>query len=249
MHSHGSRKLITFVRVRDFGEEHAADFAPTSLATQLFTTIRAVVDKLEAHGASQASRDRNTRQGTAGRAEAREKLRERLAAMNLTARAMQPTVPGIEDQFRMPAFRDTDLLNGARAFLAVATPIADEFIAREMPADFLDGLRADIQAMEDAISEQQSTLGQRVAARTLIDASIEKGEATVRELNAIVRNKYANQPGILAQWDSVRHTERDPRRSSSGVTTSPSNSASANPSSATPAVGPSSTQIPGGPDA
>src|SRR5688500_7530964 len=120
MHSHASRKLITFVRVREFGEEHAADFAPTSLATQLFAKIADIVDTLEGHGASAATRDRNTRQGTAGRAEAREKLRATLGAYNRTARAMQPVVPGIEDKFRMPGNRDSELLSAGRAFLVQA---------------------------------------------------------------------------------------------------------------------------------
>jgi hypothetical protein len=36
----------------------------------------------------------------------------------------------------------------------------------------------------------------------------------VRKLDAIVRNKYANNPAVLAEWTSASHTERDPRHKS-----------------------------------
>ena len=44
-------------------------------------------------------------------------------------------------------------------------------------------------------------------------------EETVRKLDAIVRNKYANNPAPLAEWTSASHTERAPRRSTPAAQT------------------------------
>jgi hypothetical protein len=55
MNDRESRRHQMFLRVRDFGLEHNADFAPTSLAKQLFTSIGGYVNQLEGYAASQTS--------------------------------------------------------------------------------------------------------------------------------------------------------------------------------------------------
>jgi hypothetical protein len=52
-----------------------------------------------------------------------------------------------------------------------------------------------------------------VNARASIDDTIDTGFEIVRKLDALVRNKYADNPGVLAEWASASHTERAPRRS------------------------------------
>lgn len=81
-----------------------------------------------------------------------------------------------------------------------------------MPADFLEDLAADIAAMEESMNEQSGGLGQRVAAGAAIDDAMDHGIEAVRKLDAIVKNKYANNPAVLAAWTSASHTERAPRR-------------------------------------
>jgi len=73
---------------------------------------------------------------------------------------MANEVPSLEEKFRVPRNNnDQELLNAARAFLADATPLKTQFIAHEMPADFLDDLQADIDAMQAAINSQSSGVG------------------------------------------------------------------------------------------
>jgi hypothetical protein len=81
-----------------------------------------------------------------------------------------------------------------------------------MPADFLEDVAADIAAMEAAMGEQSGGLGNRIAAGAAIDDAIDRGVEVVRKLDAIVKNKYANNPAVLAEWISAGHTERAPRR-------------------------------------
>jgi len=213
MNDNENRRHQMFVRVRDFGQAHASDFAPTSLGRQHFTALGAVIGQLDAHAAAEASGRGEARQATETRAQARAALREDLEAINRTARAMAADVPGINDKFRIPrAENDQLLLNAARAFLTDAQPLEAQFIAHEMPSDFLADLQADIAAVETAISQQGSGVGSHVAAGAAIDDTISRGNDLVRKLDAIVRNKYANNPAALAEWTSASHTERAPRR-------------------------------------
>jgi len=109
----------------------------------------------------------------------------------------------------------------ARAFATDAAPLSAQFIAHELPADFLADLNADIAALEAAISDQSGGVGDHVAANAAIDDAIDRGVEVVRKLDAIVKNKYANNPATLAEWTSASHTERAPRRKASTPATPP----------------------------
>ncbi len=212
MNDSENRRHEMFTRVRDFGEAHTADFAANSIGKQLFTDITAIVTELDGHASSQVSGFGSARQGTATRAQARSALRDDLEAINRTAR----TIPGTEDKFRLPRGpNDQNLIAAARAFAADAAPLSALFIAHELPADFLDDLNDDILALEQAISAQSSGVGDHVAAGAAIDETIDRGVETVRKLDAVVKNKYTNNPATLAEWTSASHTERAPRRRSS----------------------------------
>lgn len=213
MNDSANRAREAFARAHGFTLAHATDFAPTSLATQLFTTLADILRDLDKHAAEQASSRGSAFEGTTTREEARRELRADLRAINLTARAMAAEVPGLDDKFRMPPIgNDQILLSAARAFLADATPRAAQFLAHEMPADFLDDLRDDIAALEAAINNQSSGVGSAVAARVAIETKVENGIATLNKISAIMRNKYANDPATLAEWTTASHIERAPRR-------------------------------------
>jgi hypothetical protein len=213
MNDNHRRTYEKFVRIRGFGETHGSEIAPASLGHQLFLDIVTVVADFNRHAAAEASGHGDARQGTEIRALARASLRERMEAIVRTARALENEVPGIQDKFRMPrGSNDRDLINAARAFKADAEPLKAHFMAHEMPADFLDELQEHIDDFEEAISDQSSGVGNRVAAGAALDEVIERGNDLVRKLDAIVRNKYANNAAVLAEWTSASHTERAPRR-------------------------------------
>ena len=199
-------------RVRDFGTAHATDFPAASIGGQLFASVASIVAELDGHAATQASRVGAAREGTATRGEAREALGQDLEAINRTARAMADDTPGIGEKFRLPRLtNDQALLNSARAFATDAAPLSTQFIAHELSADFLAELNSDILALEAAISRQSSGVGGHVSARAAIDNTSEKGIAARNKLDAIVKNKYANDPATLAEWTSASHTERAAR--------------------------------------
>jgi hypothetical protein len=213
MNDKESRNYQKFVRVQGFGQAHAPDFAANSLGAQTFALVGAIIIEIDGLAAGEVSAHGGARQGTEARAQARDALREDLEAINRTARAMAGDMPGINDKFRMPrGNNDRVLINAARAFFADATPFKAQFIAHELPADFLEDLQADIEAMESAIRDQSSGVVNHVAASAALDDAFSRGNEAARKVDAIVRNKYANNPAVLAEWTSASHTERAPRR-------------------------------------
>jgi hypothetical protein len=209
------RNYHRFGRVEGFGQGHAAAFAPGSLGAQTFAMVSAVIVEIDGLAAGEVSAHGDVHQGTDARAQARAALRDDLEAINRTARVMDD-VPGIKDKFRLPrGNNDRELINAARAFLADATPLKAQFIAHELPADFLEDLQADIDAMDSAMRHQATGVGDHVAASAALDDAFSRGNEAVRKLDPIVRNKFANDPAVLAAWTSASHVERAPRRKAS----------------------------------
>jgi hypothetical protein len=130
--------------------------------------------------------------------------------------------PGLQERFRLPRGNrnDQQLLTTARAFAADAVPFKAEFVRLELPADFLEDLAADIEAFEHAISDQNRHHEAHVSATESIDAVIDRGIEAVRQLDAIVRNKFRDDPATLAAWTSASHTARA-RRSPTTATPPP----------------------------
>jgi hypothetical protein len=208
-----------FLRVREFGASRAAQFPATTLAGELFTRLNGVIDEMDTHTAAQASGRSSSMESTGSKAAARDELRRDLEAISRTARAMAISTPGLEDKFRAPrSISDQALLALARAFAADALPLKAEFTRRGMPDDFLEDLASDIEEFEQAINQKIQKREEHVAATAAIDSVIERGVDTVRELDAIMRNKFADDPASLAAWLSASHTQRAPRQ----TTASPS---------------------------
>ena len=208
------RRLEMFMRVREFGTAHAAQFPPTSFAGEQLAALDSAINALETHASAQSSGRSGARAGAAGKAAARDELLRDLEAISRTARSMALTTPGLDDRFRLPQNRsDQDVLAAARAAATDAPPLKAEFVRRGMPADFLEDLAADIEAMEQAISQKAQGTESHIAATAAIDAEVERGMTAVRQLDPVVRNTFASDPSTLAAWLSASHVARTPRPS------------------------------------
>jgi hypothetical protein len=222
-----TKKLEMITRVDALGDALTNDFAASSVGKQLFENLKTAIAEVEGHAAAEASGRTSARHGTGTRSEARENLRADLDAISRTARIMADDVPGVLNKFPAP-LRNNDqaLINTARAYLADATPFKAQFIAHELPADFLEDLAADIEAMVAAIADQSSGIGDHVAAGAALDDALDRAVEIVRKLEVIMKNKYAHRPDVLAEWTSASHTERAPRRSAGPGGTPPAGSPS-----------------------
>jgi len=207
------RRLEMFIRVREFGATHIAQFPPTSFGGEKFAILDSVIDALEEKTSAQSSGRSRVRESTSSKAAARDELMRDLEAISRTARAMALTTPGLNDKFRVPHNQSNQaVLATARAASTDALPLKAEFIRRGLPADFIEDLEADIEILEQAITSKAQGTESHIAATAAIDREIERGMNAVRELDPVVRNKFASDPATLAAWLSATHVERNPRR-------------------------------------
>jgi hypothetical protein len=175
--------------------------------------LRRIINDLNVHTAAQSSGQRGAQQSTTSKAATRDELWRDLEAISCTARSMAFSNPGIEDKFRLPSKpKAQDLLSFARSVAVDAVPFNAEFIRRGLPADFLEDLDDDIEAFERAITGQIQGTEAHVAASAAIEELIDEGIRTLRELDLIMRNIFADDPAALAQWLSARRVERAPRK-------------------------------------
>ena len=143
---------------------------------------------------------------------AHKRLRAKLEAISRTARAMARTTPGLDDKFHMPqSMAEQEWLTVARTFAANAVPLKDEFVRRGLNADFIEDLDAGIEELQESIGVRAEKTGAHVAATVAVSESSESGRDAVRELDAIVRNVFRDDPAVLAEWESASHVERAAR--------------------------------------
>ena len=208
-----TRRYDMFTRVRDFGLAHVSAFPATSLGGQLFAEINTIIETINAQAIAQASGLNAAQQNTEGKAAIRDALQSEMEMITRTARGMAVDVPGLDDKFRLPRKKgERAWLTAAQTFHSDALPLKAEFIAHEMPADFLETLDALITDYEEALASGHQSTAKHVAASAAIDDGIERGMAAARKLDSIVRNKFHNDPATHAAWASARHVERVPRK-------------------------------------
>jgi hypothetical protein len=203
------------VRAEDYVTARPQVFTPESLGGILLVSLREVIATIAEKAQEQSSGLNLKEEGTEMRSIAREILRRQMEAMSRTAAALAlaGNTPGLENRFRMPRDdNDQALINAARAFAQDAIPLAAQFINFGLPQNFLADLNAAITKFEQAVERQNTGRDTHVSATTAIDEALERGIKIVRQLDAIVRNKYADDPAQLAAWESASHIERSPRR-------------------------------------
>ena len=213
MNSLTAKRIEMLKEVKEFGIAHAASFTETSLGKQLFDSIGQIITELGSEGASQVSGRNSAHNIAAIKARIREDLREMLLTINRTARIMSVNSAEFEGKFRLPRnINDQKLLNAARAFVQDATPLKDNFIRHEMPADFLEQLTNLITAFDQAASQKTVAVSTHATARLTIEENVGRGMQTVRQLDAIIRNKFNGDPVVLSAWTRASHVARKNRK-------------------------------------
>ena len=202
-----------FKRVRDYGASRTADFPPDGLGGQLFALLASVIAKLAEQAMLQTASTGGALVGSANKATLRVRLRQSLRFYNRTGRAIVAGNPALKKKFRMPESGDERLLSAARAFLELAQPLAAEFIKREVPADFLEKLKSDIDAFEGAMTERNQHRDSRVKARAAMKSLVTSGLQVVSDIDVVVRNKFVNDEPNLSAWETACHVERTSGRS------------------------------------
>jgi hypothetical protein len=208
MRDNETTRFEMFQRVVGFGNDEAARFASNPYVTSLFDELGGVVADIQARVDAQTTGRASARQSTLTKSAAREDALEILNAMRRTAR----NIPGQEEEFNFSKNpKDQELLSLARTFAAKALPVKAEFTKRGMRIDFIEVLQADADAIEQSLSERAEKRRSHVNATANIDDLIDAGMTRIRELDTIMRNLFADDPGRLAAWVSASHVARTPR--------------------------------------
>jgi hypothetical protein len=202
-------------RVSDFGITHAAAFPPNTEGGQLFAEMTVVVQDMATQAAAQAASLSAALENTANKSGAHAALRAKLKRINRTAYSMAVDEPGIKSKFRMPTGSgDQVLVNAARGYVTNATPMKAAFLKKEMPADFLTALEANIAELEEEMNDKRRNTEAHVTAKAAIKTGRAHGLKLLRKLDPIVRNKFHDDPVTLAAWDSASrppHRQRKPK--------------------------------------
>ena len=208
-----TRVLEMLLSVRQFGLSRAAAFPANSRGRELYNAVDTSIRNMESHAATQALHAHALREKTAQRKVALDALRRSMGAISRTARSMSASAPGLAERFRRPPNKDGRVwVATAHAFVTEAEPLAEEFVGRGMPPDFVDELKAHILAFEQSEDGQAQKSAEQVAATAALAEAAEQGLGAVRELDPIVRNVYASNDAELAAWESASHVARAPRR-------------------------------------
>ena len=211
--NHSERRSYEMLsRVRDFGGVRAALFPANTRGGELFTQLGALIAEADGHAEAKAARQGTFAQNTSGKSAARRALQAAVEAISRTARAMALESPGIEERFRLPRNKsDQTLLSTARAFFTGAEPIKADFIRHDLPAAFLENLASNIEDFERAITSLNNSRDARVVATNALGGAIARGVAIVRQLDAVVRNRFREDAATLAAWTSASRIERAAR--------------------------------------
>lgn len=204
-----------FSRMKAFATTYAGVFAPGSRAVAQFAVISGVVTVMEGQGVEKLIGTQEFRGGTDAKSVAAENLRDEMRTIRDTAEAISEAegLPEFDDQFRMPRSSSFEvLLTAARAFLADATANEALFLEFEIKATFLADLDADITTLDEADDTQDDGLSKQVGGTAELSAEVAKGLAARKQLLPIVKNKYAGNAGVLAEWATATRIVRPERK-------------------------------------
>jgi hypothetical protein len=217
MDNRETRRYDAFQRVKTFGIDNAADFAPGSTALANFAIITTVTSGLDIAKAGQKP----------GKNTSKEVLLDavRLDILNITrtASAIAQDQPGFADSFRPPANGNEGALlttadkflqqlapqpGDSPAVLAAKTALVAQFVAHEMATTFVTTLQTDRAAITTAQTQQETTREGGVGNTATIGSLIAQGMKALTSLDAIMHNKYGSTPDKMAAWLTAAHIER-----------------------------------------
>jgi hypothetical protein len=184
------------------------DFSAGGAALQLYADLQATIADVEEKANAFGAGRTGAQQGTQTINDTREELLAAMFAIREVSKVM-----GVEDKFPYPPrTNDEQLLDLAGIYATNALPLKAQLIMHELPADFLEGLAADKAAFHAAKSGRLNAVGDHIAAREELDDALARGVEILRKLTSLMKVRYANEPGKLAEWMAASHIPRPSRR-------------------------------------
>lgn len=208
------KKVIRFKiemgdRVVEFGGN--PEVGPTPEITALFTQASTVVTTMKERGAAQASGNGAFRGGAQQCQFLARDIRSAMLDISQIAKVLKPSdLPGASEIFRMPGNVSLQaLLASARHFAEDVEPHKALFIARALPATFVEDLEAKIAAFELAIDQKVNGRATRIGGSAGMDVEAKALMGIVKELRAVLRVHLKGNPALLEAWKSAARVERN----------------------------------------
>jgi hypothetical protein len=114
-----------------------------------------------------------------------------------------------------------DAENDITAEKAAKAALRTRFIDYEMESDFVEDLRADRDAIDDANTDKTTDNLEGVESTSAIGTQLLAGGQLVTQLDAIMRNKYKRDPDKLRAWQSASRVERRAKPEKPAATSAP----------------------------
>lgn len=207
MDTQQQKRFNMFLRVQQFGVEHAGIFAENTYGGRLFAEIgRIVADMVQGVAGQNEGQKRSALNKLS---KAKKALVEDLQAIARTGQSMVGDFPELAGKFKLVTpLANAELLGAARAFAGFAAPYRANFIERNLPANFLVDLEADIAVFEAALRDRIAVFNQRTAASRAVRTGATKGMDSVKQLDAVVRNTFRGNNLKLEEWKRAKALNR-----------------------------------------
>ena len=198
-------KYEMFVRVRDFGAEHASLFPEGTIGGQAFARVLAAAAKVE-----DQLKEHVLGQGEARRIKAatRDAVYDQLKTIAAAARRFTRAETGA-NPFQLPSRRNlATVLSTARAFMQSAESRKAEFEKFGLPSTFIADFGAQVTQLQQAADVRLSAKTARGRAQAGIEVAIADGLDAVRDLDVVVAiaTRQAD-PVTYAAWTAARRIE------------------------------------------
>jgi hypothetical protein len=223
------RRLTRATRVQAFGRVNATDFTLESRTTALFGDLDPILAEFTAARVGQL-------RGPVGKRVLLDALATDFKDIARTARAIKlddSTFPDTDYRHPLTA-AETPISTHADALLKLLEDnttgidtqaqinakavLRARFIAYELPAGFVEDLRADRDALDTCNSGKHSDILEGVESTSTIDSLLGQAQGIITRLDAAIQNKYSRDPDKLTAWKSACHTERAAKKADASVT-------------------------------
>jgi hypothetical protein len=197
------RRIDMIVRVRALCADRPDLFESVTDFPQTLADFDAAIADLRTQLQAQDAGLAAFHEYTRVRSSARAGLRRTLDSIRAFAATLDRV--GLDEAFRLrPTLSDAALIVRAGSFAADAAPIADTLVARGLPAVALQGLSAQIAALEAAVTATAERRRHHVAARAGARAAICSAGRIVKRLDAVVLHGPTRDAATIAGWKNIR---------------------------------------------
>lgn len=197
-----------FLRVLAFLQANASDFANIPAVAAVIAVLLAETPVLGNLGEAKVSDTTTAKDKTIFRGDNRDAVRDAMQDISDMWKPMAKKFQGASNRFVMPHGSDQLLIDTARSFVAEATPLKADFVARGMPDTFIEDLEAKIDAFEASIRESSTAKIERVGTNASFKPSLDACREAVADIDPIVKMVYRTNAPKRAEWLVASHVER-----------------------------------------